>query len=137
MDITTPFNYNLDYGIRDSLLKLEVDWEDKMNRVVKFEPFRIDILESLINEKFINPQDRQNNSPTVNEMLGFMRKYPAVFAYGYAVTPKRRDYRVSLEGLAVNQEDVTEELKKAFLGFCKSATEIHTEDVNGLLSWWD
>lgn len=83
MDITAPFNYNLEYETRDKLLKLEVDWKDKMNRVIKFEPFRVDILESLISQKFINPQDRQNNSPTVNEMLEFMRKYPIVFVYGY------------------------------------------------------
>ncbi|MGG1516380.1 hypothetical protein ABE504_13255 [Paenibacillus oryzisoli] len=136
MDIPAPFNFNLDYETRDKLLKLEVDWEDKMNRVIKFEPCQVDILESLVNQKFINPQDRQNNSPTVKEILEFMRKHPALFVYGYAVSPKRRDFRISLEGLAVNQEDVTDELKEAFLDFCKGATEIHTEGVNGLLSWW-
>lgn len=137
MNISFQFHYNLDYENRDNLLKLDVNWEDKMNRVVKFEPIRKDTLESLINQKFINPEDRQNESPTVIEMLEFMRKYPVVFVYGYAVTPKRRDYRVSLEGMAVNQEDVTDELKEAFLEFCRTATEVHTEGVNGLLSWWD
>jgi hypothetical protein len=64
-----------------------------------------------------------------------MKNYPAVFAFGYAVTPKRRDYRVSIEGMAVNKEDITESLKAAFLVFCKDADELRTDE--GLLGRWE
>jgi hypothetical protein len=92
-------------------------------------------LEQLISNKFIDPEDQQNNSPRVKDIYNFMKNNPQVYAYGYAVSPKRKDYRVSIEGLVVNKKDVSEDLKQAFFDFCKTADEIHIDD--GLVSWWD
>ena len=71
----------------------------------------------------------------MQEFLDFMRKHPAAVAHGYAVSPDRDDYRITIEGLRVPRNDATWDLEQAFEEFCQSADELMT---NGeLYSWWD
>ena len=137
METLNTFIYNLDYKIRDNLLKLDINWEDKAmtRRIIRYEPIRIDVLEKLIELKFINLEEQQNNAPKVRDFYDFLLKHPSVFIYGYVVSPFRKDYRVSIEGMAVNEEDVDELLKEDFMDFCKTADDIKTDE--GLVCWWD
>lgn len=129
------FPFNQDVQRRNELLNLDIDWEKRENRIIRFDPVNIDTLHQLILEKFIDPDSSQNSSPTVKEIYSFIQKYPVVLAFGYAVTPKRRDYRISIEGIIVNKEHVNEDLKNAFIDFCKNADEL---GQNGnLMGWWD
>ncbi|QHW33230.1 hypothetical protein GZH47_22200 [Paenibacillus rhizovicinus] len=137
MEDFESFKYNLDYKTRDSLLKVEIDWENRalMRRVVRFEPVRINVLEKLMELKFIDPEERHNDAPSIQLFYEFLRKHQSVFVYGYVVSPFRNDYRVSIEGMTVIEEDITECLKKDFFEFNKTASEIKTD--SGLVSWWD
>ncbi|MEK3916264.1 hypothetical protein [Paenibacillus sp. FSL H7-0331] len=134
MELPKMFDFNQDVRARDKILGLSIDWEDRINRIIRFDPIQVSALEDLINNQFINPDEKQNNSPTVQKIFTFMKKFPVVFATGYAVTPKRKDYRVSIEGLAINPEDVTEELENAFKEFSRSADELITE--SGMACRW-
>jgi hypothetical protein len=60
MDLPIQFEYNRDYQERDKLLNLKIDWEDRINRIVRFELIRLDVLEQLIIQKYVNPDDTQN-----------------------------------------------------------------------------
>jgi hypothetical protein len=135
--VSRSFTYNPDYERRDFLLGIDGDWDEKnaLGGIKSFGLIELDILEILFRERFIDPSDRQNESPTMQEFLGFMRKHPAAVAHGYAVSPNRDDYRVTIEGLRVPAKDVTWELEEAFAEFCGNADELVT---NGeLYSWWD
>jgi len=56
-------------------------------------------LEALIELGFADPEDNQNDSPTIGEILKFLKANPSFTAHGYAVTPERDDYRISIEGV--------------------------------------
>lgn len=136
LDEIENFSYNKDYVSRDKLLNLNVDWNtDKTFGIKRFEEIDVKTFETLIVQNFIDPSNSQNASPTAKEFFQFMCRYPSVKAYGYAVSPKRNDYRITIEGIYVLNKDITPSLKKDFMNFCKNADEISTN--NGLLSWWD
>ena len=131
------FLYNPNYIRRDQLLDIDSQfWDDEANDddIVEVE-IVLEVLEKLFAEKFIDPQSRQNFSPTAQEFLEFMRKYPTVIAHGYALSPYHDDYQLSIEGLMVDPEDVTPGLRYDFQQLC------HTADVlelgKELYSWWD
>jgi hypothetical protein len=97
-------------------------------------------LQQLLDERFLEPQARQNLSPTVVEFLRFLERWPWATAHGYAVSRRREDYRVSLEGLSCELSTVPPEkqaqLREEFHQFCRGADECIDEE--GLLwSWWD
>ena len=56
-------------------------------------------LEELLNRKFAEPEERQNECPSIDTIYDFLQSHPNFTAHGYIVTPKRDDYRVSLEGV--------------------------------------
>ena len=131
------FLFNPNYIRRDELLDIESRfWDDEENDddIVEVE-IPLEALELLFAEKFIDPHSRQNYSPSAHEFLQFMRKYPNVVAHGYAVSPYRDDYRISIEGLMVEPEDVTPALRADFELLCQNADVL---DLQGeLYSWWD
>lgn len=105
-----------------------MDWQnDKTFGIKRFEEIDIKILETLLVQKYINPSDSQNASPTAKEFFQFMCEYPSVKSYGYAVSPERDDYRITIEGIYVLNKDITPSLKKDFMKFCESADEISTD----------
>jgi hypothetical protein len=131
------FIYNRDYRRRDGLLGITVNWEDEDDHggIDCFDNIDGDMLSKLLSDKFINPDDRQNESPRVSQFYEFMKRYPATRAFGYAVSPLREDYRISLEGVFVAPDDVTAELRDAFGEFCLNADELETGMT--LRGWWD
>ncbi len=132
---TTSFTFNKDYKTRDQLLGIQADWTSQSGGIEYIETITIDQLEKLLTDKFIDPNDYQNESPTTRTFYEFMARFPNVSAHGYAVSPERDDYRVTIEGLYVKESDVTSELKKQFSELCQEADEYY--DQGELYSWWD
>lgn len=135
--MNTTFLYNPNYIRRDELLEIESQfWDDEENddEIVEVE-IPLEVFEQLIQEKFIDPYGRQNFSPTAQEFLKFMRKYPLVVAHGYAISPYSDNYRVSIEGLMVDPEDVTAGLRYDFAQLCQNADVLQIDEE--LFSWWD
>jgi hypothetical protein len=97
-------------------------------------------LQQLVDERFLDPQARQNRSPTAEQFLRFLRRWPWVTAHGYAVSRRREDYRVSLEGLACALDGVPperrEQLREEFRQLCGEADE-YLDEGNRLWAWWD
>ena len=92
------FNYNKDQAARDKLLGIPpgarygggVEW---------FKGIDLATLKKLVVEGYADPEDAQNSAPTIGEFLEFMEAHPKFLAHGYAVSDKREDYRISIEGL--------------------------------------
>jgi hypothetical protein len=97
-------------------------------------------LAQLIDEGFVAPHERQNHSPTAAEFLRFLVRWPQARAHGYAVSRRRPDYRVSIEGLECDLRTVPEgaitKLRGEFELLCRGADE-YQDDGARLFAWWD
>lgn len=127
---------NRDWQVRDAILGITVKWgEDDSGGIFHVERLDAMTLESLLRGKFIDPSDQQNESPTVAEFAEFMRAHPGTTAFGYAVSPHRADYRVSIEGIRIPKERVTASAYEAARSLCHDADEMtFAPDV---YCWWD
>lgn len=130
-----PFKINKDTQRRNRILGITFDWEKVSSGTMSLERIDVKTLELLFRERFIDPNEKQNESPTAIQFLSFMQKYPVVLAQGYVVSPNREDYRITIDGLSVQPSYASGELKLAFFEFCKDADELNIED--GLRAWWD
>ena len=104
------FEFNKDQTARDRLLGISPDAKYG-GGVEYFNGLTAATLRKLIDEKFADPEECQNSSPSIQEFLDFMEEHPGFTAHGYAVTLKREDYRVSIEGIegkGIKREDVDE-----------------------------
>lgn len=128
-------NLNRDYKKRDKILGMNVKWDKKTLGTYRIEQVNLDTLNLLVSNNFIDLEERQNESPSVKEFMQFLEKQPSFRAHGYAVGPKRNDYRVTLEGILIKEKFITKDLKIAFYEFCKEADEIITK--GDLWCWWD
>ena len=73
--------------------------------------------DGLLSLGVIDPMDRQNDAPPINEIMAFIEEHPNFYAHGYAVSPKRDDYRVSLEGVECDGEYSLEDVIDFFRVF--------------------
>ena len=125
-----------DYKKRDELLGIHVDWNTgSIGGTERFKDVPLKALRMLVDLNLADPEDAQNDAPTLREFIKFMEKYPQCMAHGYAVSPNRDDYRVTIEGLSCRKECVTEELKDDFIEMFRCADEFSIKD--GLRCWYD
>lgn len=111
------FNLNEDVNTRDNIIfGEEFNPEEYLGGIRHFERLGLKDLELLIEGNFIELEECQNDSPTTAEILEFIRKYPKYTVHGYAVSPFREDYRVTLEGV---EKDTSAESKEELEDFTK------------------
>jgi hypothetical protein len=132
------FEYNMNEDRRNELLKDYLSTKILYD-VMYFKDLPLKAMESLYNEKFIDPNDNQNGSPTAVEFIEFVQKYPFVKFHGYTVSKNRKDYRTTIEGL--NYKGPVDETHypnfvKDFIVLNKRADELNYED-NKFFSWFD
>jgi hypothetical protein len=90
-------------------------------------------LRTLNAEGFLDLEEAQNESPTVGEMMQFMRGVPSAKAHGYIVANDRNDRRISLEGLELD-EDASETERAEFHNWIE---ETHPDEHTDRYAWWD
>ena len=123
---------------RDMLIFGEHDNKSYHGGIRHFDKATRDVVEHLLNDNFLDPLSRQNDSSTAVMFLSFMNRYrdDELFGHGYVVSPKRPDYRVTFEGLT------GEQLSHAALG--DFAHVFHNADdlminsrAGSAYCWWD
>lgn len=134
-----PEGLNKDYKERDQIIfGREITWgsdADTFGGTLQFEDLTLTQLEKLRDNRFLELDDAQNNAPTISRFMLFMKEHKGVLAHGYAVSPTRDDYRVSIEGLEFCGECTTE-MQLAFSRLCRSADEIEITGEH-LYCWYD
>lgn len=134
MDVDMVFNR--DVKRRDSILK---EFFDKGDTYDGFRGLTVEAMQQLIDEKFLDPEDDQNGSPTAGNFLAFMKEYPFVKAHGYAIGINRRDYRITIEGLEADLPEDKDAKIEFIIDFVNSFH--HADDVtlteNNVYAWWD
>ena len=127
---------NKDIKRRDELIFGKYSPEGYLGGIKRFGGLTLDKLETLLKEKFADPDEAQNASPTIAEFRDFLLDYPSYTAHGYAVSDDRSDYRVTIEGVGkTGGYDSAEELE-AFISMFRCADEFMA-DRDGMFCWYD
>jgi hypothetical protein len=93
-------------------------------------------LQKLVDLKFADPDETQNDSPCINFFLEFIKTYPTIKAHGYIVHPSRDDARVSIEGLLCESDFIPEDLVNKFKNVFHDADELEANSKK-LRCWYD
>lgn len=129
------FNYNKDYETRDTFLFGGYNKDlYRFGGTCGIDNISATDIKYLMDMKFIDPDECQNYSPSTKEIYDFINKHPQFYAFGYAVSPERDDYRITLEGIRSDDEDLGVEDLKDFIEFAHRADEL---DVRPPRAWWD
>jgi hypothetical protein len=104
---SVPSPFNKDAARRDRILGAGLDVVPAGYRggIARFDELDAAGLALLLDEKFIDPHDRQNAAPSVWEIFRFLCAHPNVRAAGYVVDVKRADYRTSIEAIYASEID--------------------------------
>ena len=103
--------------------------------ITHFKGLALANLEKLLAEKFADPEEQQNDCPPISEIFEFMQRNPDFTAHGYAVSIKRQDYRVSVEGVELDRPPTRDEIVD-FVKTFRFADDLDVED-NRLHCWFD
>lgn len=101
----------------------------------RFEYADADDLQELFNLNVISEEDQQNEAPTAGAILEFLKKHRNFWAHGYAISPERGDYRVSLEGVECGEDYDLSDIQDFFSLF-KYPDELQVE-ASGVYCWYD
>ena len=107
---------------------------DYKGGVEYFHTLSAETLQTLIDEGFADPNYTQNDAPSTQDILDFIREYPEFTAIGYAVSPDRPDCRISLEGVEGTVDLKSEAFLKFVMGF-RDADEFII-DIDGTCKAW-
>ena len=90
----------LDTKERDLLVfGREIDWsKEGLGGTMHFERCPLAVLQKLLANGTLDPDDAQNEAPSSRQFMAFMALHPKLLAHGYVVSPSRDDCRVSIEG---------------------------------------
>lgn len=105
------------------------------NEIKYFHDFDAITLKQLIKAGFLDPKSTQNYSPTAEEFVAFMERYPQFKAHGYIVSLERDDARITVEGIHGTVNDLEEA--------CSFANAFHYADEFIMMPrgyarvWWD
>jgi hypothetical protein len=125
--------FNMDQEKRDEIVGVSCT-NPKIMDICLYDGLDVQALKSLIELKFADPEERQNDSPTVREFCDFMEKHPEFKANGYTVDKSRPDYRVSVTGLEGDAQS-TESIED-FVRMFRNADEFE-QNMNHLYCWYD
>jgi hypothetical protein len=108
--------------------------------LIRIQDVDADALQTLVDERFANPDTSQNEAPPISQFLEAMTDHPELRASGYLIPPTRPDYRVSLDCLYLPSlegidEERQEELEALFEELAETATNTDPEG-NAFRCWW-
>jgi hypothetical protein len=127
---------NRDFQGRDRLLFGQtISWKKEGGGNRHFRGVSVATLKQLVAHNYADPDGSQNLSPTLGQFIAFLEEFPYVEAHGYAVSPLREDYRVTVEGLEYSAP-VSQQLRRKFEEMNGRADELICSDER-LFCWYD
>lgn len=92
-------------------------------------------LRALMELEFIDPEDGTSYGPTNKDMYDFVNAYDGCVCFGYAISPERRDYRVTIEGISY-KGNVSIDMMEEFINEFRFADDFIC-NRNELYCWYD
>lgn len=85
----------------------------------------------------LDMDERQNDSPTIGEMIDFLRarETDGWYVHGYCISPERDDFRITFEGVGKNSAPSRKDIID-FITLFRWADEFYVDD-DGLRCWYD
>jgi len=97
--------YKADSRQRDLILKGFFDSKEYFGGTKRFSKLPLELLELLVIEGHADPEDYQNEAPAIKDLLAFAKQMSEKGYYfffgGYAVSPDREDYRISIDTINI------------------------------------
>ena len=126
---------NRDVNKRDMMLfGEEYDKAKYLGGIRRFGGLNAFRLSALLDAGFIDADEAQNDSPTTEEFLAFMKEHHDFTAFGYAVCPERDDYRITIDGIESDVLFNTLDEVNDFFMLCRGADEL---TITPPYAWWD
>lgn len=103
-----------------------------------FHDMSYDTLKKLVEENFVNVDDKQNDAPSIKELMEYAENHQHMTFNGYAVELARPDYRISID--AISQDfGKDKDVKTAMAEFSNhfSAADDFQIDNSAGYAWWD
>ncbi len=109
--------------------------------MARFEDLDVATLKKLIELRYADPEDKQNEAPTIAEFVALLERHDTedsdLTAHGYVIHKERDDYRVSIEGI-----EGTTRFSEGLLDIltvCVTADEFTVESdlTFHVRAWWD
>ena len=121
----------------------EIDWKngkESLGGILRFSEMSLDTLKFLVEKEFACLDDTQNDAPSLGEFIEFLEECnnDNIKLHGYAVSPWRDDYRVTIEGMIFDYDPDTlnMDLHRKIVLFNRRAYKFDDKDGK-LISWWD
>jgi hypothetical protein len=130
------FKLNLDQAARDKIIFGATVDLIPSGGIRLFDDLSLTALSQLLSNKFIDPEETQNCSPTVAEIHAFMSLLPGMMAIGYTVGREREDYRVSLDGVRY-EGCLPRSCVNKIVDFIHGSDELFFDVDTGFRAWWD
>jgi hypothetical protein len=125
--------------LREQLLAPYYLKEDGIGGIRYFEGLPLEVLEKLVKHKLVEMGPWNSCAGVAELFLPFLRRNPSFTAHGYAISPERRDCRITIEGVEREAPFTKAELVDFALTFT-GADEIVIDDDpdrNYLRCWYD
>lgn len=121
---------------RDTILWGEPkDWSHSMSGIFSFRNLSAMKCRELLEKGFADPEDCQNSAPSFLEITEFLERNPNFTGHGYAVSPDRNDYRVTIEGVEAHGPLSNSE-KNEFVDLFRQADDFTLKD-DVAFAWFD
>ena len=134
--------YRADHRQRDLILKGFFIDKEYIGGVRYFKNLPLELFELLLLENHIDHEEKHNNAPNIRDLMIFAKQmkdkgYDFYFG-GYATSPSREDYRVSIDTITIkyyfdNSNHLNNRVIKKFF---ENADE-QEEDTNYFRFWYD
>lgn len=129
------WNLNTDANARDQILFGEdFDKSKYIGGVRSFENLPAATMKQLLELNFATEEDAQNNMPCIKKLMEYTATHENVTFNGYAVSPKRDDYRISIE--TIMQDFTTVKDRDDFTEMFRLADEFEADKDQGY-AWYD
>ena len=126
---------NKNVQLRDEIIFGKYEPEKYIGGIRRFENLSVEKLKKLAELNFIELNEYQNYSPTVQVFIEFMEKYQNYTVMGYTVSIERSDYRVSLDGIEKKSTAESETEKEEFKELFGNADEFESDSK--MYAWFD
>jgi len=130
---------NKDYIKRDMIIFGGYDRKSYMGGCKNFH-CSYATMEKLVEENFIELDECQNYSPYTRDFMDVLKDVDNVEFTGYAISPDREDYRVTIDGVDVEIQDTDFDTVSILVESFRGADEFslqHDGHSYYLHAWWD
>lgn len=125
---------NRDHVKRDEMLRAYFDRPEYSGGTCHFSRIPKELLAKLVKQEFADPEEQQNESPTIAEFLEL--EYDGILFDGYVVEIYRHDYRVSIDGIYVPHSGMLDKKTIELIQELHSADDFQIDDKE-VYAWWD